>query len=180
MGGVAFSLSMLWAQVMPFVALWLWGGGDEEDVSTTVMTIALIGSFCAWLLLNVIFFCTIDLSYLNTFFGTKTAAEYTCERFLTSEEDNRKWAAAFENRIEYKKAIKGEVKNWVAENIARWRMEKPDFFKVEMIPDEYLPAEVLVAEGGAKRRRSSVSIREMVGFGDGGGEASGVKVHPSS
>ena len=35
-----------------------------------------------------------------------------------------------------------------------------------MIPDEFLPKEILEAEGGAKRRRrrSSVSLREIVGL----------------
>ena len=58
----------------------------------------------------------------------------------------------------------GEVKEWVAANIERFRRDKPEWFKVEKIPDEYLPVEVLVAEGGAKRRRSSVSIREVIGL----------------
>ena len=35
-------------------------------------------------LADELFFCTIDLSYLRTFFRTTTAAQYTCERFLTS------------------------------------------------------------------------------------------------
>ena len=140
-----------------------------------------------WLVLNIMFFLTIDLRYAKTFFSTQTAAQYTCERFLTSTEDDMKWAAAFENRMEYKKSIKGEVKAWVAANIGKWRAEKPDFFKVEMIPDDYLPKEVLEAEGGARRRRSSVGLRASYGInmpnaGDGGGGKGGtnnkVRVHP--
>jgi len=50
------------------------------------------------------------------------------------------------------------------ESLRKWRRERPDWFKIEMIPDEYLPKNVFEAEGGAKRRRSSVSLREMVGW----------------
>jgi len=42
-------------------------------------------------------------------------------------------------------------------------VEKPDWFKIEMIADDFLPRDVLEAEGGAKKRKSSVSLREIVG-----------------
>jgi len=68
------------------------------------------------------------------------------------------------------------VKEWVAENIDQWRRDQPNWFKIEMIPDEFLPKDVLEAEGGAKRRRSSVSLREIVGLR----EASVGRVHPQA
>ncbi len=33
-----------------------------------------------------------------------------------------------------------------------------------MIPDDFLPQDVYEAEGGTKRRRSSVSLKEIVGL----------------
>ena len=58
------------------------------------------------------------------------------------------------------------MKEWVANNIDRWKVDNPDWFKIELIPDEFLPQVVLVAEGGLgrKRRRSSISLREIVGL----------------
>jgi len=126
--------------------------------------------------LNIIFFCTINLSYLNTFFGTKTASQYTCELFLTSKDDSQKFDAIFTNRIQYTKTIHEEVKEWVRENINQWKRKKPDWFNIEIIPDEFLPKEVYEAEGGANRRRSSVSLREIVGLR----EASVGRVHPQA
>jgi len=55
------------------------------------------------------------------------------------------------------------VKEWVAENIVRWQAEKTDFFNIEKIPDVLLPSLVVEGEGGRQRRRSSVSVREIVG-----------------
>ena len=64
----------------------------------------------------------------------------------------------------------------VAENIDKWKRERPDWFKMDKIPDELLPKDVLEAEGGTKRRRSSVSLREIVGLR----EASVGRVHPQA
>ena len=153
LGGLGFTMSMLWAQAFPFVALQYFDG-DSKDVMTEFLTV----SFMAWLLLNIIFFCTIDLTYLNTFFGTKTAPQYTCELYLTAEDDFQKYDAIFTNRIQYTKTIHAEVKQWLAEKIVEWKREEPDWFKIEIIPDEFLTANVLEAEGGAKRRRSSASV----------------------
>jgi len=171
LGGLGFTISMIWAQAFPLVALQYFDG-DSKDIMTGFLVVSLM----AWLMLNIIFFCTIDLSYLNTFFGTKTAPQYTCEHFLTSKDDFQKFDAMFNNRIEYTKTIHEEVKEWVGENINQWRRENPDWFNIGLIPDDFLPKYVFESEGGAKRRRSSVSLREIVGLR----EASVGRVHPQA
>jgi len=45
--------------------------------------------------------------------------------------------------------MKAEVKEWVSNNKEQWKNDKPDWFVIEKIPDEYLPKEVFEAEGGA-------------------------------
>ena len=159
LGGFNFILSVVWAQAFPFVALQYFDGEIKD-----IMTGFLAMSFAAWLMLSIIFFCTIDLAYLNTFFGAKTGPQYTCELYLTGKDDFQKFDAIFTNRIEYTESIHGEVKDWVAANIDQWQEEMPDWFNIEMIPDELLPKDVFEAEGGAKRRRrSSVSFVEFAG-----------------
>ena len=127
------------------------------------MTIFLTCSFILWLLLNVAFFCTIKSSFLHTFFGFTTAPQCTCDRFLDSEDDQFKFAAAFDNRKAFTKSIHTEIKEWVAANIDSWREEKPDFFIIDLISDEFLPPKVVKEEGGAsRRRRSSLSWHELI------------------
>ena len=150
LGGVAFSLSMLWAQIFPFVALLFFDGEKSAGVAKFLLISAVL-----WLLLNIVFFCMIDLSYVNTFFDTKMAPQYTVELYRTSEEEYNKFDAAFSNRSSYTKDIHGEVADWVRRNISRWRADKPEWFKIEMIPDDLLPDNVLEEEGGTRRRRSS-------------------------
>jgi len=171
MGGLGFTISLIWAQAFPFVALQYFEG-EIKDIMTGLLAM----SFIAWLVLNIIFFCTIDLGYLHTFFGTKTAPQYTCEIFLTSNDDFAKFDTVFGTRIEYTKTIHEQVKEWIAENIHQWRMDQPNWFNIELIPDELLPKDLLEAEGGARRRRSSVSLREIVGLR----ETSEGRVHPQA
>jgi len=171
LGGLGFTISMIWAQAFPFVALQYFDG-EMKDIMKGFLAI----SFTAWMVLNITFFCTINLSYLNTFFGSKTASQYTCELYLKSNDDYAKFDTVFGNRIEYTKTIHEKVKEWVAENIDKWKRENPDWFNIELIPDDLLPKDVFEAEGGARRRRSSVSLREMIGLR----EASVGRVHPQA
>ena len=150
LGGVAFSASMLWAQIMPFVALSFYEGENKEQLKILLMC-----SFGLWLVLNGLFFYSIDRSYITTFFGSETAPQYTVELFRNGEGDFAKFDAAFDNRRSYINGIEDEIKIWVGENVDRWRIENEEWFLVDKIWDEFLPVEVFEAIGGAKRRRSS-------------------------
>jgi len=43
--------------------------------------------------------------------------------------------------------IHGKIKKWVEDNIDRWEAERPKWFVIELIPDGFLPADTLTAEG---------------------------------
>jgi len=107
-------MSMAWAQVFPFVAL-IFFEGDENTKSA--ITIFLVGCLVLWSLLNIAFFCTIDLNYLSMFIGTTTAPQYAVKLYKTGDEDQLKFDAIFSNRLEYTQSIHVEVKEWIAANI---------------------------------------------------------------
>ena len=159
---------MIWAQVTPFVALALYKEEDKRANKEDIFSF-LLCCVGAWLIMNVFFFCSIDLSYINTFFGVKTASQYTIERFTSSDSDAAKFEAVFWNRISYTESIREEVKTWVSNNIDRWRDQKVslDWFDIDAIPNDYLPQRVLIQEGGSDRRRPSF-VLELVGLGDSG------------
>ena len=74
-----------------------------------------------------------------------------------------RWDAVFTTRLSFTKTIHKEIKEWIKENIERWRSENPSWFQLDLIPNEFLPVDVLEAEGGARRRRS-ISVREIIGL----------------
>ena len=171
-GPIAFTTSMVWAQIFPFVALQFFEGKLKSEIEA-----GLIVSFTIWVALNIAFFCTIDLAYLPTFFGTMTGPQYTIQLYKDAKDDATRWDTVFTTRINFTKPIHGEIKEWVKENIERWRSKNPSWFQVDLIPNEFLPVDVFEAEGGARRRRSSISVREIFGFT----QQSGVddnRVHP--
>ena len=90
-----------------------------------------------------------EISYITTFFGTKTAPQYTVELFRTSTFDNVKLRACSTNTRSYINGIEEEVREWLRENIDRFQLEQPEWWKIEMVGDEFLPKE-------ARRRRSSM------------------------
>ena len=53
---------MLLAQIFLFVALQLF---DGDTTTKDAITLFLVGSFALWLVLNIVFFCSIDISYVR-------------------------------------------------------------------------------------------------------------------
>ena len=82
--------------------------------------------------------------------------------------------AIFTNRNGYSIDVHDEVKQWVASNIDRWKADKEIWFHIEAIDDMWLPSDVIAAEGGERRNRSSVlsqePFRKLVGSCPEGGE----------
>ena len=155
----------------------MFGYDGNDHINEHNIKVFLLCSFAAWFLCNAMFFSLINTGYMGTFFDTKTASQYTIERFLTSKEDFLKFDAAFVNRLSFTKPIHDEIKIWVANNIETWRADGEKWFDIGLIPDEMLSREALLAEGGSqKRRRSSVSLREI--FGSNTNDRS--KVHPEN
>jgi len=88
--------------------------------------------------LDIAFFVTIDARYVKTFFSTRTATKFIRELFLTSEEDYQRFDAAFSFQKRYISSIRSDVKEWMSSYIQRWQREGSDWFKIELIPDEYV------------------------------------------
>jgi len=77
-------------------------------------------------------------------------------------QDFQKFEIVFTKNRSFCEPINAEVKEWVENNIERWIAQHPVWFNVSMVDDEFLPSDVFEAAGGARRRRSSISLRELV------------------
>jgi len=113
LGGFYYSMSMLWAQVFPFVALHLYNNSDgladstndHDDLGEKVQLL-LICSFVVWLMLNVAFFCTIDLSYIFTFFSIETGPTCVVRRFEEEgAKDFQKFDVIFDTNLNYSEEL---------------------------------------------------------------------------
>ena len=60
---------MVWAQIFPFVALEFFEGEKKEELRAFLTT-----SCVSWIILNVVFFATVNSAHIHTFFTTKTAS----------------------------------------------------------------------------------------------------------
>ena len=65
-------MSIFWTQICPFVALQFYEGTDDgngtdddnnNNMSKEDITTLLIGSAMLWTILNIVFLCTIDMSF---------------------------------------------------------------------------------------------------------------------
>ena len=123
---------------MPFVALQMYEESPAEDkigedkigedkIGKESIFLVLVCCFCAWLVLTVMFFCHIDLSYAPTFFGMQTAPQLCVSSYKDTTEDSKKFWWVFGSRIAYSRSIHDDVKTWVANNIVRWREEKEEW-----------------------------------------------------
>ena len=134
-GGFIFSLCMAWAQAFPFAVVQLYDDESDNDADYRIQSVNdmkedislyLFSSLIAWLILNLMFFCSIDLNYLSTFFSTQTGPQYICDLYTNSEEDSIKFKNAFRRRLSCTKAIHDDVNEWVEENIRDWIAENEE------------------------------------------------------
>jgi len=157
---------MIWAQMMPFVALGWYEGENKEQLQTLLFV-----CFGLWLVLNGLFFFLIEKSYITTFFGTKTAPQYTVELFRNSEDDASKFDAAFDNRLSYLAECEEEVKGWIAQNYDILVGE--EWFIVAKVPDDFLSKQILgelnelaISEGKSGREKMEAttlsSMKEII------------------
>ena len=157
LGGAAFTVSLVWAQVFPFVALTYYSGEMREDLA--FLLYLCLG---VWLAVGVVFFCTIDRRFISTFFDTKSGPQYATELFLTGEEEELKFDAVFTVRPSYTKSVHEEVRTWVATYINDWIDDRPAWFQLDLIDDEFLSKEILEKAGGHQRKRRRSSLSNML------------------
>ena len=175
MGGLAFAVSTLISQCLPFVSYHFYTNDEslENPMPQRELLWGLVGITTLWAMSAGTFMKVIKKGYRKTFFGTVTGKQFTIDSFQASDDPQTKMLTAFDNHISFIKPIKEEVKKYVADNWDSWVDEDwltPGF--IAQIPDEFIPSHALRAlnvGGPRERRRQSFSVREK-GGGNGNGE----------
>ena len=112
----------------------------------------------AWALAVTFFATRIAVPKLRrTLWSSTSGRQWVQDCFLKGETDKGKFGIFACNLLLWESDIGEEVKAWAAENWARWREEKPAWFKPELVPDQFIPAAELQQLGFNRKRRGSAS-----------------------
>jgi len=140
LGGRAFSILMLWAQIQPILTLIFFGKGDRIKVDTQFISVFLLVCFFLWIV-SYTYFLTrvINKEYIKTFFHSRTGVGYSIELFLNSESDKQKFDVVFTNHRSYTNRVKEDIKIWLEEKFDDWVEEEPDWFQPDIIWLDLVP-----------------------------------------
>jgi hypothetical protein len=117
----------------------------------------------AWLCTLLFFVFRVAVpKYRYTLWSWTSGRQLVHDYFLKGNDDQMKFKIFGCNRLLWESDIGEEAKVWMWENWARLKEEKPPWFKMERVPDEYIPAGELEQLGHNRKRRGSAvgSIRE--------------------
>ena len=145
-------------------------------IDATLQT-ALISLVTIWFVSAATFALVIKRRYLHTFYDMDTASTFNQKIFLHLREDQDLEKSEYLSvHPDVYKAWGDElIKPWTINNWNRWEEEKPAWFTdkwIEAVPNEYIPFEWRVKykktkgrvdDAQLKKRRGSISVRELVG-----------------
>jgi hypothetical protein len=117
----------------------------------------------AWLCAFLFFAFRIAVpKYRHTLWSSTSGRQCVQDYFLQGKDDEAKFGIFGCNLLLWESDIGEEVKAWTAENWARWKEEKPAWFKPERVPDQFIPVGELAKLGHNRERRGSAagSVRE--------------------
>ncbi|GMI33233.1 hypothetical protein TeGR_g2775, partial [Tetraparma gracilis] len=100
--------------------------------------------------------------YRHTLWSWTSGRQQVQDDFHKGKDDEVKVNIFKRNLLLWESDIGNEVKAWTRANWARWKEEKPAWFKPEQVPDQFIPAAELEQLGHDRKRRGSAagSIRE--------------------
>jgi hypothetical protein len=179
LGGSYWLFNLATSQASVFVCVHLYlehAPGDGADkIKGGVLWAGAGGLVAGWLITWVFFVFRIAVpKHRHTLWSWTTGRQRVQDFFLKGKDDEAKFGIFSRSLLLWESDIGEEVKAWTAGNWMRWKEEKPAWFKVEMVPDQFVPAAELEQLGYNRRRRGSAassvreSFREVEEEGEGG------------
>jgi hypothetical protein len=137
-------------------------GVDTEKVDSRTLWMGAAGLAAAWLLATLYFMFRIAVpKYRQTFWSWVSGRQRVHDDFLKGASDEVKFTIYTDNLLLWESEIGEEVKAWTAAGWERWKEESPPWFKVEIVPDTFVPAGELELLGGADRKRRGSAAGSM-------------------
>jgi hypothetical protein len=178
MGGGAYWLfSLFLSQVSVLVSVHLYNefAGVPEDgrekIDTTTLWTGAFALTGGWVCIFLFFVIKIaDPKYRHTLWSWTSGRQCAQDYFLRGGTDEAKFEIFGCNLLLWESDIGAEVEAWVGENWARWKEEKPAWFKVETVPDSFVPSGELEQLGHNRKRRGSAAESMRESFREMGGE----------
>ena len=155
MGGLHYSLTLLWSQLTTIGSAVLYdkyheppGGNEANKINAHVLYAVVASLAVLWLVSFVLFLLLINHDHVSTFLGTMSGKRFTVEAFRKGNDIQKQWFFAFVNRRHWS-SIRQEVKEWTHKNFATWteKETRPEWFNpafVSRVPDEFVPEELLI------------------------------------
>ena len=169
MGGLHFSLTLLWSQLTTVGSAVLYhknheppGGNEAKKISAHVLYTVVAYPAVAWLVFFVLFLLLINRDYVSTFLGTKSGKRFTVEAFQMGDDYQKSDIFTVNHR--HWSSIRQEVKEWTHKNWATWteKETRPEWFNpafVSRVPVEFVPEELLII---TKDLRESIFGKQML------------------
>ncbi|GMI33932.1 hypothetical protein TeGR_g14783, partial [Tetraparma gracilis] len=163
LGGSYWLFSLIMSQASVFVCVHLYNeyaalpdGVNKVDAGT--LWAGAEGLAVAWLLAFAYFtYVLATPKYRHTLWSWTSGRQCVHDNFFKGQGDEAKFNIFNRNLLLWESDIGEEVRAWTAENWARWKEEKPAWFKVEKVPDQFIPAAELLQLGMNRRRRGSAA-----------------------
>jgi len=168
-----FNLAMSQASVFACVHLYLeYAPGDGADkIAAGTLWAGAGGLTAGWLITLIFFVFRIAVpKYRHTLWSSTTGRQCAQDYFLKGKDDEAKFGIFGCNLLLWESDIGEDAKAWLAEGWARWKEEKPPWFKPEVVPDRFIPVGALQQLGHNRKRRGSAAGSVRDSFGKRGGE----------
>jgi hypothetical protein len=166
-GGAYFAWSLASSQASVFAGVYLYlehaPGDGAAKVEAGTLWAGAASLAAGWLITWIFFVFRIAVpKYRHTMWSWTSGRQCVHAYFLEGKDDEAKFLLFTNNVLLWESDIGEEVKAWVAENWARWKEEKPAWFKPEQVPDRFIPVGELEQLGYNRQRRGSAagSVRE--------------------
>jgi hypothetical protein len=175
-GGTYWFFNLVASQTSVFVCVHLYlkhaprPGVNVDKIEADTLWAGATGLAVAWLLTFTFFVFRVAVpKYRHTLWSWTSGRQCVQDYFHEGQGDEAKFNVFGCNLLLWESDIGDEVRAWTAENWARWKEEKPAWFKIEVVPDQFVPAAELEQLGYNWTGRGCAvgSIRDR--FGEGGG-----------